>query len=304
MARRLALPFAMLLLLPVVAEGQRRPGKAVTVDTAVALSPKGVDGDYGITVAQPIKISPDQERRWRETTAVVSGLVTDSATGTPVWGAMIFVHPGYGMGFSDSTGAYEVESAVSGRRKVRVERRGFEPLSRPLDVEPGDTLRLNLALSRAPAPCCRLDGTWRVRFVLEKRGAMGPEPTDSVVEGTITFADSIPDPRGPRRAPDPYVHTIAGLSELDFSPFFGGRIAQDVSTTINGPMNATFDREAVGQIHDGASVEVDLIPRMSHGGVSMWGTTEGEVIRGQWVQRAYCCGATGVFEMRRVRPGP
>ncbi|HEY7767384.1 hypothetical protein, partial [Longimicrobium sp.] len=168
----------------------------------------------------------------------------------------------------------------------------------------GDTLRLDVALARAPAPCCRLDGTWQVRFVMNKRGQMGPEPTDSVVEGTLTFADTLPDPWRPRRPRDPYVHMIAGLSELDFSAFFGGRIAQDVSTTITGPTNDTFDREAVGEVFNGDSVEVDLIPRISHGGVSMWGTTDGEVIRGQWEQRAYCCGATGVFEMRRVRPRP
>ncbi|HEY7771334.1 hypothetical protein, partial [Longimicrobium sp.] len=69
---------ALLLLLPAVAEGQRRPIEAVAADTILALPVKGAGDDYRFSVARPVKISPERERRRREETAVLSGVVTDS----------------------------------------------------------------------------------------------------------------------------------------------------------------------------------------------------------------------------------
>lgn len=293
---RMGLALIGVLLLVGRAEGQRRKGAAE--DT---LSPKGDRGGYGTSVAPPVKISEAQERRWREESALVAGVVTDAQTGVPVGGVLVMVNPGFSMEVSDSAGAFAVEYLAPGRRKLVVERRGFLPLARVLEVRAGDSVRVDMALERAPAPCCTLDGTWEARFVLRTPAEMGPAPTDSVVTGTITFADSIPDPFRRRGRPDPYVAVSHGLSELDFSPFFGGRIARDVSTTVFGGTGSTFDREATGVVFNGDSVDVTLIPRISHGGVSMEGAIEGDVIRGRWIQRAYAGGATGVFELRRAR---
>ncbi|HEU4880766.1 MAG TPA: hypothetical protein VFT45_00935, partial [Longimicrobium sp.] len=56
------------------------------------------------------------------------------------------------------------------------------------------------------------------------------------------------------------------------------------------------------EVFSGDSVEITLIPRISHGGVSMEGRVRDGVVAGKWVQRAYAGGAVGTFEMRREGP--
>lgn len=235
----------------------------------------------------------------RARTSVLTGMVRDGETGLPLRGAHIIVREYAGMGFSGEDGTYEANYVDAGTRTVVVQARGFHSDSTTLAFVPGDSLRWDVTLRRAAPPCCTLNGTWRVRFVLRQRGVMSPEPKDSVVEGVLTFADSIPDPLQGHYGRRVNVREEFGLSDVDFTPFFGGRIAADVSTSVHGPTAANFEREMTGDVFEGDRVEISLIPRMSHGGVSMLGRIEDGVVRGEWVQRAYAGGAHGTFEMRR-----
>jgi hypothetical protein len=287
--RRSLLGLVLVLALPAGAEAQKRAP---------------VKGGVGTTVALPIKIDPAdslREARWREETATLAGTIRDAETGLPVRANVI---PEEGWEFTDTIGRYTVDYLEAGRQTVRIEQRGFLAETRTVELAVGQTTTLDVSLRRAPAPCCALAGTWRVRFVLGRRGGMGPAPSDTVVEGLLTFADSIPDPSGGRFAPPVNVRQEFGLSDINFTPFFGGRIARDVSTSVMGPTGGNFARETVSQVFSGDSVDITLIPRISHGGVSMWGRVQDGVVTGKWEQRAYAGGAVGTFEMRREGPDP
>lgn len=279
---------ALALLLPASTAAQKRNAvKEREVDTVMVS-------------VKPIRIDPAEERRMREESATLTGTIRDAGTGAPLRAA-VRSEPLL-WEFTDASGRYTAEYLEPGRRTVHIGKRGFVTEERTVDLVRGQTTTLDVALRRAPPPCCALDGRWRVRFVLRSRGQMGPAPRDSVVEGVLTFADTIPDPLGGRFPLPVNVRVENGLSDVDFTPFFGGRIARDVSTTVMGPRGGNFVREMVGEVFNGDSVDITLIPRISHGGVSMWGRISGEVVTGQWEQRAYAGGATGTFEMRREGP--
>jgi hypothetical protein len=266
----------------------------------VPLVKGGVAVDTVMAPVKPSAADAARERRWREETATLAGTIRDAETGLPLRANVI---PELGWEFTDSLGHYTVEGQEPGRQTVRIERRGFVGERRTVELAAGQTTTLDVSLRRAEPPCCALTGAWRVRFVLPRRGGQGPAPADSVVEGLLTFADSIPNPLGNRFAPLPNVRREYGLSDIDFTPFFGGRIARDVSTTVMGPTGGNFTRETVAEVFSGDSVEITLIPRISHGGVSMEGRVRDGVVRGKWQQRAYALGAVGTFEMRREGPG-
>lgn len=282
---------SLALVLPAGADAQKReppakPGAAV--DT--------------VSVVKPFSVSPADtvwERQFREETATLTGIVRDAETGLPLRANVI---PEDGWEFADEDGRYTAEGLEPGRQTVRIEERGFVAEERTVELARGQTTTLDVTLRRAPPPCCALAGTWRVRFVMRRRGGMGPAPADTVVEGLLTFADSIPNPLGGRFPLPPNVRTEFGLSDVDFTPFFGGPVARDVSTTVMGATGGNFARETVAQVFNGDSVEVTLIPRISHGGVSMEGRVRDGVVKGKWIQRAYAAGAAGTFEMRREGP--
>jgi hypothetical protein len=290
MTRLFRLPLLALglaLVLPAAADAQKRT-------TAVK---QEVDT---VRVVKPfIPSDTAWERREREQMATLTGTIRDAETGQPLGASVI---PEDGWEFSDKNGRYSVEFMEPGPQTVRIEVRGFVPERRTVELARGQTTTLDVAMRRAPPPCCAMTGTWRVRFVLRRRGMMGPAPADSVVEGLLTFADSIPDPMGGEFALPVNVRTEFGLSDVDFTPFFGGRVARDVSTTVMGPTGGNFTRETVVQVFSGDSVDITLIPRISHGGVSMWGRVRDGVVTGKWQQRAYAGGATGTFQMRREGP--
>jgi hypothetical protein len=278
---------ALALLLPASAAGQKRTPVKRQADTVTLLPVK------------PIRIDTAEERRMRAGSPTLTGTVRDAQTGEPMHANVI---PEVGWEFAGPDGRFTVHYLQPGRQTVRVEQRGFIAETRTVELVPGQTTTLDVSLRRAPPPCCVLDGKWHVRFVLRSRSLVGPEPRDSAVEGLLTFADSVPDPLHDRFPPPTNVRVENGLSDVDFTPFFGGRIARDVSTTVMGATGGNFAREMVGQVFNGDSVEITLIPRISHGGVSMWGRISGGVVTGEWEQRAYAGGATGTFEMRREGP--
>jgi hypothetical protein len=135
--------------------------------------------------------------------------------------------------------------------------------------------------------------------VLDSVGALAPKPVARLVRGSIMVAsmsaDSAYGERGTYTPTDRFAR-----SAIDFSPFFGGRIARDVSTTVFGPVDSGFVNEATAGFAPPDIVHMTLIPRISHGRIEMTGQLRGDSITGRWVQILYCCGASGRFAMHRV----
>jgi hypothetical protein len=243
----------------------------------------------------------------RATTGTLVGQVTDSASGRPIAG--VWVLSKYFGDVSDSAGHFRVIYLDPPRQRMRISTRGYLPREITVPIVGGRTDTLVVQLATAPAPCCKLTGTWDIEFRLEQPGALAPKPRARRAAGSIRFSPEIPDPlRGLHRtAPlagtdSTRVRREFGAFDVDFSPFFGGRLASDISTTVMGAADREFYREARGAIFNGDSVEIDLIPRISHGGVSFAGVIRGDSVSGRWEQRAYCCGAVGRFVMRRRKP--
>ncbi|HEU4883740.1 MAG TPA: carboxypeptidase-like regulatory domain-containing protein, partial [Longimicrobium sp.] len=162
------LALALSLVHPAGAHAQKRepPVKeGEAVDTVVAIKPF-------------VPADTAWERRWREETATLAGTIRDAETGLPLRANVI---PEDGWEFTDSLGQYTAEGQEPGRQTVVIEQRGFLAERRTVELAAGQTTTLDVSLRRAPAPCCALTGSWRVRFVLARRGGMGPAPSDSVV---------------------------------------------------------------------------------------------------------------------------
>jgi hypothetical protein len=95
-----------------------------------------------------------------------------------------------------------------------------------------------------------------------------------------------------------------GRFNVNFTSFFGGQVAEDVSTSLMGPVTEGFWTEVGASIDHADSVWAEFIPRMTHGAISLAGRFARDTVTGQWYQRAYCCGAVGHFAMTRVSGDP
>lgn len=239
----------------------------------------------------------------RDSTVPIRGVVLDSA-GLPIGG--VFLSAGSLGGMSDASGSFEIPYQRAGPVWVVASISGYHPDSTAVDVHPPDTAAIRITLARAPPPCCSLVGQWNLVFRLDSSGPR-QQPTARIAAGIIRFSPQvrIAWPFGTGETPsDPFVHGMGGVFDVDFSVFWGTPIAADVSTSVMGPVTASFANEAYGRIFDNDSVEVDLIPRLSHGGVSLGGRLARDTMTGTWVQRAYCCGARGTVTMTRISTDP
>jgi len=232
----------------------------------------------------------------------VVGRVLDDRTSKPL-PHMIVLLDDYPLSESDSAGWYEVSLdrfMEPGWHQVNVGAPGFIEERRSAWMDRGTVDTVDLRLRRAPRPRTRLEGNWSVLLRFEKRGALGPSPSKRMVSGSITFADTFPPVWPNRTSRDSFVTNEMGRYDIDLTPFFETQIAKDVSSTTFGSTAGSFAVEATGSVYSSDSVSIDLIPRISHGGLSFSGRMLGDSIIGEWVQRAYCCGATGRFVMHRV----
>lgn len=224
--------------------------------------------------------------------------VTDHATGRPV--PDVGVRAGMVFAVTDSLGLACIRTLDSGAHEIWIGRRGYRDESLTLTGRVGQVIARSVRLPRVQDPCCDLRGEWMIDMRLETPAQMHPDPSGRRVSGAVLL--------GPRHfAPqpgddiDPIVRIARGLHRLDFTPFFGGPVANDVSTTVFGS-GPDLLREVEASVPSGDSVTVTFIPRMSHGSISLHGRIRNDTIRGDWIQNAYCCGASGTFTM--VRAGP
>ena len=226
--------------------------------------------------------------------------VTDAVTTLPVTDAEASTGAGGDLAITDSSGWACIRALAAGAETLQVRRPGYQTASTVLAGVPGQVLTRVLRYHRVPNPCCDLRGSWRVSFHLDSPAELGPRPTSRTVAGELEL--------GPRILPmqagddmDSLVHVVRGLHHVDFRPFFGGPVAQDVSTSIFGEGPDLLHEVSVS-IPMGDSVHVTFIPRMTHGSLSLAGRIRSDTIRGTWVQNAYCCGARGTFTMTRAGP--
>ena len=231
----------------------------------------------------------------------VVGHVVEAETGRPLPFLVVSLDS-FPFGMVDTTGYYEiphVPQLPEGQHEVRIRSRPYLSQSKIFTLREGFTDTVDFALEYGPDACCRLEGAWAVTLKMDSAALVGPRPTARVTGGAILFADSLAND-WLRTGGDSRMTYEAGRFDVDLAPFFGGPFAQDVSTTVMGPGGPDLLREASGSVFSGDSVGITLIPRMTHGGLSLSGRILGDSVTGDWIQNAYCCGAYGTFVMRRT----
>lgn len=208
----------------------------------------------------------------------VRGVVRDARTDRPIVGALVSAGE-YGTS-TDDAGAYLMSALPPGPAKVRAYRRGFRSESTTAMVEAGTSAVIDLTLAPADPPCCTLAGRWSGRFALDSAG-LNSRPRTRSLEGTLVFEAA--EARGPE---DELVDAASGDTDLDF----GSLIGADV------PVNVGDIR---GLVFHGDSVAITLLPRLGDWALELRGRQSADTVRGNWFQRASCCGAYGRFVLVR-----
>ena len=181
---------------------------------------------------------------------------------------------------------------------LSVERRGYQAQSVVVRGRTGDVVARELLLKRVPRPCCDLRGRWRITMQLEHAAGMHRSPSRRRIVGELALGPRVVAPEDGDDL-DSLIRVRRGLHRVDFTPFFGGPVAPDVSRSVFGS-GPDLLHEVEATATGGNRVEMLFIPRMSHGSIAFDGRAAGDTIRGTWVQNAYAEGARGRFEMVRI----
>lgn len=202
--------------------------------------------------------------------------------------------------FSDSTGWVCLRQLGDTEATLTVTRRGYEDVELQLAGKSGDMLLREVVFQRLERPCCDVRGTWRITLQLDSPSHFHPKPKGRTTAGEVRlgFGDV---PAEVHDAVDSLVRVARGLHSVDFTPFFDGPYARDVSTSVFGG-GPNLLREVAAEVPFGDSVRLTFIPRMSHGGLSLRGRILGDSVSGTWVQNSNSRGAYGTFVM--IRAGP
>lgn len=227
------------------------------------------------------------------------GRITDAGSGEPLFPVFVLIDLAP-VGMTDCDGEYAVLPFADGPHTITVNHRGYVSHTATVTFSKGITQRLDFALVAAPLPCCDLRGRWAIDLQLDSAAALGDPPSARAAKGSLVFADSLRLEWDRPSIPDSRFNSVNGRADIDLTPFFGGPLGPDISRSMFGPTDGDFLREATGTVFSSDSVAIDLIPRISHGGLSLQGRLRGDSVTGKWYQRAYCCGAFGRFTMRRL----
>lgn len=212
-------------------------------------------------------------------TGAVRGVIRDARTDAPISGA----HVSAG-GFSTSTddmGGYVLPLVPRGRVDVHAYLRGFRPESTSVTTRSGARTTVDLSLVPAEPPCCDLAGDWSAEFVLDSAG-LNPPPGARRLTGRMSFRSDGAAAGGPA----PRIAAATGSSGLDFSSLLAGDLAGEVGTLA-------------GEVFHDDSVAITLQPRFGDWAIELRGRVAADTIRGNWFQRASCCGAYGHFLLVR-----
>ncbi len=138
----------------------------------------------------------------------------------------------------------------------------------------------------ADGPSKALEGRWSLELHLDKPSERF-EPMAGQIDGEIDFSSMAwwsPTDR-------------FGRHNLNLQSFFGNRFLKPANVTSFGPGDTSMVTEVSGYVR-GDSVGIDFIPRVDHGGVSMWGEFWGDSAKGRWYRRG--ADGEGHFVLRRL----
>lgn len=210
--------------------------------------------------------------------AGVRGVVRDAETDRPVTDALVTAADVGAR--SDEAGTFYLTPLGPGPVVVRAYQRGYTADSATVEATAGGMAEVNLALDPADPPCCELLGEWSGRFTLDSAG-IEARPARRVLEGDLSFRAA--EPSGRR------VTSATGSSGLDFGPLLG--------VGVRAPVG-----DLRGLAFHGDSVAITLLPQFGDWAIELRGRLTSDTIRGDWFQRASCCGAYGGFELVRADP--
>lgn len=211
---------------------------------------------------------------------LVRGIVRGAQTGEPVEGASVSAVE-FGA-TTDASGAYALPPLPSGSVTIRASHRGFVAESTDVVVSAGRVIQADLTLDAAAPACCPLEGDWSARFTLDSAG-LNSRPSGRSVEGGMSF-EIVADEAAAAETAGRVAHS-SGSSDLDFGPILGS----DVGAV----------GELEGLAFSGDSVAITLFPRFGDWAIELRGLQAADTIRGNWFQRASCCGAYGRFVLAR-----
>ena len=162
---------------------------------------------------------------------------------------------------------------------------------RPALVVVALTTLSTTAIAQQPGidgPSKALEGRWRVELYLDKPSARA-EPMAGQINGEIGFS------------------TLAwwsrdrfGRHNLNLQSFFGNSFLRP-NVEAFSPADTSMVTEVSGNVR-GDSVGIDFIPRVDHGGLSMWGRFWGDSAKGRWYRRG--TDGEGHFVLRRLSKDP
>jgi hypothetical protein len=142
----------------------------------------------------------------------------------------------------------------------------------------------------ADGPSKALEGKWKLELYLDKASTR-TEPMAGQINGEIAFSTKAwwtPSDR-------------FGRHDLNLRSFFGSSFLRPDGVTAFGPGDTSMVTEASGYIR-GDSVGIDFIPRVDHGGLSLWGRFWGDSAKGRWYRRG--ADGEGHFVLRRESREP
>ena len=142
----------------------------------------------------------------------------------------------------------------------------------------------------ASGPSKALEGRWKLELVLGSPSAR-TTPMAGQINGEISFGTTSFWNPGDR----------FGRHSLNLQSFFGNSFLRPSGVAAFGTADTSMVTEVSGTVR-GDSVEIDFIPRIDHGGISMSGRFWGDSARGTWQRRG--ADGDGRFVLRRISKEP
>ena len=131
-----------------------------------------------------------------------------------------------------------------------------------------------------------LEGRWSLVLMLDPLSMRNLPPAEEA-KGEVAFGTSSWWSNSDR----------FGRQHVDLKPFFGRLYAPPDGVDAFSAADTSMFSEASGGLV-GDSVSIDFLPRIDHGGVSLWGRFWGDSARGTWRRRGL--EGSGTFVMRRL----
>ena len=159
-------------------------------------------------------------------------------------------------------------------------------------------LALLAGLSRlSHAQASTLNGKWQLTLVLDSAKLLHGAPTGDTVRGSMSIG-----PEFRTFSMHPTVDTVGaifGTHDLNLTPFWGGPIPPEFSTSVLSGGKTSPITEVFLRLFRGDSVVLTLNPRFSHGPVKLTGRLRADSVGGTWELQSYRSTAAGHFWMVR-----